>query len=144
MASAQSRADLFFRMKLEIDALLFRFMCFWKRYLIAIQCLLQDPGSGKCTLFSPGLGFSMLSCAHRWVFAIGLVTVLVVFIAPSVDLPATMLSAQQNAQCIMLGITLLRAVILFAVVLFFHERDNCGTSTRFVLRLHPLLCTFLC
>jgi hypothetical protein len=26
----------------------------------------------------------------------------------------------------------------------FHERDNLATSTRSVLRLHPLLCTFLC
>jgi hypothetical protein len=85
----------------------------------------------------------MLSCAHKWVFAIGLLAVLVVFIAPSVDLPATALRAQQNAQCIMLGITLLQ-VVLFAVVLLFHERDSHGTSMRHVLRLHPLLCTFLC
>lgn len=94
--------------------------------------------------YPPGLDFSMLSCAHKWVFAIGLLAVLVVFIAPSVDLPATALRAQQNAQCIMLGITLLRAAILFAMVLFFYRRDNLCTSLRPVVRLHPLLCTFLC
>lgn len=92
----------------------------------------------------PGLNFSMLSSAHKWVFAIGLLAVLVVFIAPSVDLPDTALRAQQNAQCIMWGITLLRAAVLFAVVLFFRKRDSHGTSMRHVLRLHPLLCTFLC
>lgn len=86
----------------------------------------------------------MLSCAHKWVFAIGLLAVLVVFIAPSVDLPDTTLRAQQNAQYIMLAITLLRAAVLFAVVLFFHKRDSHGTSMRAVFRLHPLLCTFLC
>jgi type VI protein secretion system component VasK len=86
----------------------------------------------------------MLSCAHKWVFAIGLLAVLVVFIAPSVDLPDTSLRAQQNAQCIMLGITLLSAALLFSVVRFFHERGSHSTSMRPVLRLHPLLCTFLC
>jgi lipoprotein signal peptidase len=101
-------------------------------------------GRGEVTLFSTGLAFSMLSRAHRLVFAIGLLAVLVVFIAPSVDLPATALSAQQNAQCIMFGITLLRAAILFAMVLFFHERGNLDISARSVLRLHPLLCSFLC
>jgi hypothetical protein len=116
----------------------------WKDIGLRYNANCKIPAMEMHLVFRRGLGFSMLSCAHRWVFAIGLLTVLVLFIAPSVDLPATVLSAQQNAQCIMLGITLLRAVILFAVVLFFHERDNCGTSTRFVLRLHPLLCTFLC
>lgn len=86
----------------------------------------------------------MLSCAHKWVFAVGLLAVLVVFIAPSVDLPATALRAQQNAQCIMLAITLLSVALLFSVVLFFHERGSHGTSMRPVLRLHPLLCTFIC
>ena len=94
--------------------------------------------------FSPGSGFFMLSCAHRWVFAIGLLAVLVVFIAPSVDLPDTALRAQQNARCVMFGITLLQAAVLFAVVLFSHERSRLGTAARPFLRLHPLLCTFLC
>jgi len=86
----------------------------------------------------------MLGSLHKWVFAIGLLAVLVVFIAPSVDLPDTTLRAQQNAQYIMLGIILLKAAILFAVVLFFHGRDGHDRSTRPILRLHPLLCTFLC
>lgn len=105
---------------------------------------MRDSG-GNAPALSPDLAFSMLSYAHRWVFAIGLLAaVLVVFIAPSVDLPATALRAQQNAQCIMLGITLLRTAILFAIVLFFHGRDNLNTSMRLIPRLHPLLCTFLC
>lgn len=86
----------------------------------------------------------MLGPVHKWVFAIGLLAVLVVFIAPSVDLPDTALRAQQNAQYIMLGIILLKAAILFAVVLFFHACDSHDRSTRPILRLHPLLCTFLC
>jgi len=86
----------------------------------------------------------MLSCAHKWVFAIGLLAVLVVFIAPSVDLPDTALCAQQNAQWIMLAITLLRTAVLLAVVLFFHKRERHSTSMEPILRLHPLLCSFLC
>jgi hypothetical protein len=80
--------------------------------------------------------FSMPDCVHKWVFVIGLLAVLVVFIAPSVDLPATALRAQQIAQCIMLGITLLQAAILFAVVLLSHRCDSLDTSTRPILRLH--------
>jgi len=105
---------------------------------------LQNPGGGSILSCPPGPDFSMLSCAHKWVFAIGLLAVLVVFIAPSVDLPDTALRAQQNAQCIMWGITLLRAAVLFAMVLFFHKSDSSATSMRPVLRLHTLLCTFLC
>ena len=116
-------------------------MGFWKDIGLRYNANCKIPA---VEMYRRVLIFFMLSCAHRWVFAIGLLAVLVVFIAPSVDLPATVLSAQQNAQCIMLGITLLRVMILFAVVLFFHQRDNPGTSTRSVLRLHPLLCTFLC
>jgi hypothetical protein len=86
----------------------------------------------------------MSGCVHKWVFVIGLLAVLAVFIAPSVDLPATALRAQQIAQCIMLGITLLPTAILFALVLFFHGCDSLDTSTEPILRLHPLLCTFLC
>src|ERR1051326_9601984 len=85
-----------------------------ERYRIAIQCTARS----RWTVLScpPGPDFYMLSCAHKWVFAIGLLAVLVVFIAPSVDLPDTALRAQQNAQCIMLAITLLRAAVLFAAV----------------------------
>jgi hypothetical protein len=93
-------------------------------------------------MFSAGSSFSMSGCVHKWVFVIGLLAVLAVFIAPSVDLPATALRAQQIAQCIMLGITLLQA-ILFALILFFHGRDSL-IPPRPILRLHPLLCTFLC
>ncbi len=86
----------------------------------------------------------MSGCFHKWVFVIGLLALLAVFIAPSVDLPATALRAQQIAQCIMLGLTLLQAAILFALVLFFQGCESLDTSTRPSLRLHPLLCTFLC
>ncbi|HZU31839.1 MAG TPA: hypothetical protein VFB79_12035 [Candidatus Angelobacter sp.] len=75
---------------------------------------------------------------------VAITTVLVVFIAPSVDLPDTTLAAKQNAQIVMLCITLL--VIAFSLELMLLFRRWTGKADLFLPvnnLIQPFLCTFL-
>jgi hypothetical protein len=70
--------------------------------------------------------------------------VLVVFLAPTIDLPETALRANQNAQKVMICITLLSVALLFVVVLMLFRVERENPLSMFNARTSLLLCTLLC
>jgi len=72
-----------------------------------------------------------------------IICVLVVLIAPSVDLPDTALRASQYAALVMFCIGLAFVTLLLAMGLLFHPYEKERPAGRIPLPLHPLLCTFL-
>jgi type VI protein secretion system component VasK len=86
----------------------------------------------------------MLNLVYKSALMVAVVCVLVVFLAPTIDLPETALRAKQNAHNVMICITLLAIQFLFAIalILFRLEREN--PISRFSAQTNPLLCTFLC
>lgn len=80
---------------------------------------------------------------YQIVLFITITCVLVVLIAPSVDLPDTALRAKQYAALVMFCIRLAFVTLLLAMGLFFHPHEKERTAGRIPLLWHPLLCTFL-
>ncbi|HKV91480.1 MAG TPA: hypothetical protein VJW20_02910 [Candidatus Angelobacter sp.] len=72
-----------------------------------------------------------------------IICVLVVLVAPSVDLPDTALRASQYAALVMFCMTLAIVSLLLAMALFCGSQAKERPSGRISLALHPLLCTFL-
>lgn len=86
----------------------------------------------------------MLNWVYKSALIIVVVCVLVVFLAPTIDLPETALRAQQNAQNVIICITLLMVQFLFAIVLILFRLEREDSISRFSANTNPLLCTFLC
>ena len=80
---------------------------------------------------------------YQLVLFITIICVLVVLIAPSVDLPDTALRASQHAALVMFCMTLAIVTLLLAMALFLRSQAKERSSGRISLALHPLLCTFL-
>jgi NADH:ubiquinone oxidoreductase subunit 6 (subunit J) len=86
----------------------------------------------------------MVNLAYKSVLLVAVVCVLVVFVAPTIDLPETALRAKQNAHNVMICITLLAIQFLFVIVLILFRSERENPISRFSARTNPLLCTFLC
>jgi len=86
----------------------------------------------------------MLNRVYKSALVVAVVCVLVVFVAPTIDLPETALRAKQNAHNVMICITLLTIQFLFAIVLILFRLERENPSSRFSAQTNPLLCTFLC
>ena len=86
----------------------------------------------------------MLNLVYKSALVVVVVCVLVVFVAPTIDLPETALRAKQNAHNVMICITLLAIQILFAIALILFQLERENPISRFSARTNPLLCTFLC
>lgn len=86
----------------------------------------------------------MLNRVYKSALVVVVVCVLVVFVAPTIDLPETALRAKQNAHNVMICITLLAIQFLFAIVLILFRLERENPLSRFSARTNPLLCTFLC
>jgi type VI protein secretion system component VasK len=84
----------------------------------------------------------MQSLVYKSVLMATVLCVLIVFVAPTIDLPETALRAKQNAHNVMICITLLTIHFLFVLILFRWERKN--PISRFSAQTNLLLCTFLC
>jgi hypothetical protein len=86
----------------------------------------------------------MQNLVHKSVLLAAVVCVLLVFLAPTIDLPETALRANQNAQKVMSCITLLSVALLFAVVLMLFRVERENPLSMFSARTSLLLCTLLC
>ncbi|HEY1527968.1 MAG TPA: hypothetical protein VGH51_17180 [Candidatus Angelobacter sp.] len=86
----------------------------------------------------------MQRLVHKSVLLATIVCVLLVFLAPTIDLPETALRANQNAQKVMICITLLNIELLFAVVLMLFRVECENPLSMFSARTSSLLCTLLC
>jgi len=86
----------------------------------------------------------MQSLVHKSVLMATVLCVLIVFVAPTIDLPETALRAKQNAHNVMMCITLLTLHFLFAIVLILFRLERENPISRFSAQTNPLLCTFLC
>ncbi|MBZ5491286.1 MAG: hypothetical protein LAO76_10180 [Acidobacteriia bacterium] len=86
----------------------------------------------------------MLTVVYKSVLIVAVVCVLLVFLAPTIDLPESALRANQNANKVMICMTLLAVELFFAVgmLLFRVGREN--PISRFSPQMNPLFCTFLC
>lgn len=98
----------------------------------------------QVTLFAVEWSSCMLNWVYKSALIIVVVCVLVVFLAPTIDLPETALRAQQNAQNVIICITLLMVQFLFAIVLILFRLEREDSISRFSANTNPLLCTFLC
>lgn len=90
----------------------------------------------------------MLNVIHKSALVVAItcviVCVLLVFLAPAIDLPETALRANQNAQTVMICITLLNVELFFAVVLLLFRLERENRLSMFSARTSSLLCTLLC
>lgn len=86
----------------------------------------------------------MLNRVYKSALVVAVVCVLLVFLAPTIDLPETALRAKQNAHHVMICITLLTIQFLFAIVLILFRSERENPLSRFSAHTNPLLCTFLC
>lgn len=86
----------------------------------------------------------MASCLRKLLLVITVLCVVVVLIAPSVDLPDTALRASQHANNVMLSLVLLAVTLLLTITLGLCWREKQITAARLTLSLRPWLCTFLC
>ncbi|HZD96486.1 MAG TPA: hypothetical protein VE133_19650 [Candidatus Sulfotelmatobacter sp.] len=84
----------------------------------------------------------MVNWIPKSFFLLILGCVLLVFIAPSVDLPDTVLSNQQGLYCVLCVILVEAAIFTSMTSVFQHEKEE--LVPRSTPRLYPLLCTFLC
>lgn len=77
-------------------------------------------------------------------FIVAITCVLVVFIAPTVDLPDTTLGAQQNAHLLMLCITMMAVAsfLVFALKLCWREKTDIPIHAGETIQSR--LCVFLC
>jgi hypothetical protein len=85
----------------------------------------------------------MAICMRKLLLLITLVCVLVVFIAPSVDLPDSTLRAWQYAHGVMLSLGFLMLGLLLAIVFELCWRGE-ELAVCPILYLRPWLCSFLC
>lgn len=86
----------------------------------------------------------MASCMRKLLLLITLVCILVVFIAPSVDLPDSTLRAWHYAHNVMLSLGFLIVALLLTMVLDLCWRKEELPAARSMLYLRPWLCSFLC
>jgi hypothetical protein len=86
----------------------------------------------------------MQSRVYKLVLLLAILCVVVVFLAPSVDLPETALRAQQYANNVMICITLLSVYFFFALTPVFFLRAQANSISMFTAEANPLLCMFLC
>jgi hypothetical protein len=86
----------------------------------------------------------MAICMRKLLLLITVVCVLVVFIAPSVDLPDSALRAWQYAHHVMLALAFLAVMLLLAIILDLCWREEELPAARPILCLRPWLCSFLC
>jgi hypothetical protein len=86
----------------------------------------------------------MQSLVYKLVLLLAILCVVVVFLAPSVDLPETALRAQQYANNVMICITLLSVYFFFALARVFFLRAQANSISKFTAEANPLLCMFLC
>jgi hypothetical protein len=86
----------------------------------------------------------MPTLVYKSVLIVAVICVLLVFLAPTIDLPDSTLRANQNANRIMICMALLAIELFFAAVmaLFRAEREN--LISRLSAPTNLLLCTFLC
>jgi hypothetical protein len=75
---------------------------------------------------------------------VAITCVLVVFIAPAVDLPDTTLGAKHNAQLVMLCITLLAVASFLVFALKLRWRKKIDIPIQAGESIHSRLCIFLC
>jgi cytochrome bd-type quinol oxidase subunit 2 len=87
----------------------------------------------------------MANWIRKLLLVITVLCVVVVLIAPSVDLPDTTLRAWQHAVNVMLALALLAVILLLCVnALNSSWRQEGPPAARPILSVHPWLCTFLC
>lgn len=87
----------------------------------------------------------MANWIRKLLLVITILCVVVVLIAPSIDLPDTTLRAWQYAANVMLAIALLAVVLLLCINNFNSSwRQEELPAARPALSVHPWLCTFLC
>ena len=72
------------------------------------------------------------------------ISIAVVLIAPSVDLPDTVLNGIQNAANLLLALVLVNEILSRTVMLHFGWREKEFPCTRLTVALRPWLCVFLC
>jgi len=73
-----------------------------------------------------------------------IVSITVVLVAPSVDLPDTVLNGIQNAANLLLALFLVNEILSRAVMLPFGWREKEPSCIRLAVSLRPWLCVFLC
>lgn len=76
--------------------------------------------------------------------AVTLACVLVVFVAPTIDLPASALRASQSAHNLMACITFVGLLALFSLVLILFISGTEIVVAHPCGKTAPVLCTFLC
>jgi hypothetical protein len=81
---------------------------------------------------------------RKLLLLITVLCVLVVFIAPSLDLPDSTLRAWQYAHHVMLSLGFLIVALLLTMVLDLCWRKEELPAARSMLYLRPWLCSFLC
>jgi hypothetical protein len=86
----------------------------------------------------------MPGLVHKWLLLAVVVSVLAVFLAPTIDLPETALRASQNAQRVMICIAILAIDFLFARAFLCFRFEPENLLSMFNAPTSPLLCTFLC
>jgi hypothetical protein len=86
----------------------------------------------------------MVSGLHKFLFLVILGAVLLVFIAPSVDLPDTVLNTQQSLYYVMLCIAVLISMRLLRMAQIFHLCEKEAPPVGPTSSLAPLLCVFRC
>ncbi|HEY6252520.1 MAG TPA: hypothetical protein VI685_21405 [Candidatus Angelobacter sp.] len=87
----------------------------------------------------------MLQFIYRVALVLVVVCVLVVLIAPDVDLPdSTTLRAYHGVHVVLSSIDLTFTLLLLALIAFFSFKDRNNSTTRFDSHTRSLLCTFLC
>ncbi len=85
----------------------------------------------------------MAGCMRKLLLLVTIACVIVVFIAPSVDLPDTALRAWQNAANVLLSLALLIVTVVLTMVLSLGWHEPAFSAARSASPLRPWLCTFL-
>lgn len=86
----------------------------------------------------------MVNRLHKLLFLVILGAVLLVFVAPSVDLPDTVLDTQQSLYYVVICITLLISLHFLTVSMVLCRCEREIPALRHLRALSPLLCIFRC
>ena len=86
----------------------------------------------------------MAVCLRQILLLVTIACVVVVFVAPSVDLPDITLAAWQNADSSLFGLALLIVTFVLTIMLSLGWQEFAYFPARATIPRRPWLCIFLC